>query len=570
MRAAVLAGLLLFPLMAPTQYVSLGFVALQSALLALGLNIVLGWTGLLDLGAAGFVAVGAYATAICATQLAWPPLVVLCAALIIGFFAGVLLGIPTLRHRADYFAILTLGFAELVALTVRNWPAVTGGPYGYSGIPPTRLPFVNEPLRAYPPIGFYYFALSVVVPAYFGVIWLRSTAWGRHCHVVKHSETVARCYGINVIGVKLLAFALSAALLGAGGFFLASYQRSIVWSEFGVLLSCLILSLVIVGGVGSPRGAIAGAALVGTSLELLRRLLTEYDLPQDIRYLLFALALVVFVHLRPRGLLPDRPRWLADRSNNSVLPSPSPMSVPAATSGAFLEVENLHRSFGAVVALDGVSLKVQPKECVALVGPNGSGKTTLINVVSGLLRPDRGAVRLDGQRIDRWSTTRIARAGVRRSFQDVSVFHDISVRDNVLLTVDVATAQQVQAAHVRFGLTDGDVMCENLSYGARKALDLARLFVHPDRLRLVLLDEPTAGLSEGEAMELVGTLLQLRDQTGVTMVVVSHDIMFLHALKVDRVIVLNEGRVLREGQFESVRHDPEVMRLFWGEEITQP
>jgi branched-chain amino acid transport system permease protein len=129
----IIVASIVFPFVAPPNTVSLGYVALQYAILALGLNIVLGWTGLLDLGAAGFVAIGAYGTAIAMTRFGWPPLAVLPATFALGFVAGVLLGIPTLRHRLDYFAILTLGFAELVALSIRNWPSVTKGSFGYSG-----------------------------------------------------------------------------------------------------------------------------------------------------------------------------------------------------------------------------------------------------------------------------------------------------------------------------------------------------------------------------------------------------------------------------------------------------
>lgn len=261
----MLALVIIFPLIAPDGAISLGFVCLQYGLFALGLNIVVGWMGLLDLGAAGFVAVGAYSGAILVTQAGLPPIWALLASMMFGLLAGVLLGIPTLRHREDYFAILTLGFAELVALTIRNWPAVTRGSYGYSGIPALTLPFTTEPLHTFPPIGYYYFAAGVLAPCYFAVSWLRTTKFGRHCHVLKHSETLAQNFGINVTATKVLGFGLSAMLLAAGGFFWACYQRAIVWSEFGILLSCLLLSLVIVGGEGNPRGVILGAAVIGMS-----------------------------------------------------------------------------------------------------------------------------------------------------------------------------------------------------------------------------------------------------------------------------------------------------------------
>ena len=136
----------------------------------------------------------------------------------------------------------------------------------------------------------------------------------------------------------------------------------------------MLLSLLIVGGVGSPRGAVVGAAVVGTSLELLRRLLTAYGLPQDIRFLVFALALVLFVHLRPRGLFPDYPAWLT-REGDPDLPATTTgaRSAPLSPGATLLDLEQVTRTFGGVVALDQLSLRVRPRECLALIGPNGSG-----------------------------------------------------------------------------------------------------------------------------------------------------------------------------------------------------
>jgi ABC-type branched-subunit amino acid transport system permease subunit/ABC-type branched-subunit amino acid transport system ATPase component len=562
---AAMVALVVFPQVAPSEAISLGFIALQYALFALGLNIVVGWTGLLDLGAAGFVAVGAYTAAICLTRFGWPPLTVLLASVFAGFTAGVFLGIPTLRHRMDYFAILTLGFAELVALTIRNWPSVTRGSYGYSGIPALRLPFMGEPLHAVPPTGYFYLLAVILVVSYAALLRLRATALGRHFHVIRYSEEVAKAYGVNVLAVKLIAFGLSASLLSVGGFFWATYQRSIVWTEFGILLSCLFVSTLVVGGLGNPTGVVVGAGLVGTSLEVIRRLLTSLGLPQNIRFLLFAVTLVVFVHLRPRGLLPDRPAWFSRfRPGRQTLTAVA--DLPPIGAGLLLEVNDVARSFGGVVALDGLSLRLEVGECIALIGANGSGKTTLLNILSGFVRADRGEVRLSGKRIISEPSYRIARWGLGRSFQDVSVIDDISVGDNVFISARRPTPEKVAAVLNFFSLGDPLQPCSNLSYGARKALDLARLFVEPERWRLVILDEPTAGLTEGEAMKVVSSLSQLRHQAGLAMIIVSHDIKFLEALKVDRVLVLHQGRLFKEGEFWDIREDIDVRRLFWGDE----
>ena len=189
----------------------------------------------------------------------------------------------------------------------------------------------------------------------------------------------------------------------------------------------------------------------------------------------------------------------------------------------------MRKTFGGIIALDSVGLSVRAGECVALIGPNGSGKSTLLNVMSGLLRPDIGSVRLSGSSIHRMTTHRIARLGVGRSFQDLSVFDDISVEDNVFITSRDATSSQVNAVLEALGLPDGCTLCTKLSYGERKLLDLARLFVQPEYIHIALLDEPTAGLSDGEVGRMVRMLVRLCRESGIAMIIVSHDMMFLDA-----------------------------------------
>jgi ABC-type branched-subunit amino acid transport system ATPase component len=382
---------------------------------------------------------------------------------------------------------------------------------------------------------------------------------------VKHNETVGVCYGINITIVKVIAFGSSAMLLSTGGFFWAAYQRSIVWTEFGVLLSCLLLSLVVVGGQGNPIGVVLGATVIGTSQELLRRILTSCGLPQNIRYLVFAIALVLFVHLRHRGILPDRPKWRLHGMRKPLRQegrTPSPNAAPSSRR-SLLKVEEVHKAFGGLHALKGVSLDIAVRECIALIGPNGSGKSTLLNLICGLIKPDKGTIHFDAVRIDRMATHKIARLGVRRSFQDLSVFDDLDVQDNICTTASGASLSDVDAVVGRFRLPAKTERCESLSYGAKKSLDLARMFVQTEGLRLVMLDEPTAGLTQTEASDIVRSLSDIRAEGEMAMVIVSHDLMFLEALNVDRVVVMDAGSVFRVGDFHSIRADSEVVRLFW-------
>ena len=261
------------------------------------------------------------------------------------------------------------------------------------------------------------------------------------------------------------------------------YNRAIVWTDFGVLLSCLLLSLIIVGGIGNPVGAVVGGIIVGPSLEIIRRVLTSTGLPQNTRYLFFAGLLVLAVRFRPQGLFPDRPSWFARTLKAEVSPVPrsseeSNSSLQA--SRLVLEVSAARKSFGGIQALGGLDLRVGRGECVALIGPIGSGKTTLMNAIGGLLTLDSGEIILNGRTVERMAAHTIARLGVGRSFQDPSVFDDLDVADNLYVTMPHYAKGEIVSSLSRFGLNDTGLSCHDLSYGQRKSLDLARALVSPE------------------------------------------------------------------------------------------
>lgn len=560
----VLVVLTLFPIVSPDPIIAIAFMAIVYALFATGLNIIVGWTGLLDLGAAGFVAVGAYSAAIMLTQFHLPPLIVNLLNLPIGFVFGVLLGLPTLRHREDYFAILTMGFAELVALTIRNWPAVTKGSYGYSNIPPTVLPFSTQPFSAVPPIGFYYLALLTIIPLYFLVLKLRNTKIGRHLHQIKENETIASLFGINVIKTKIIAFGTSAAIISLGGFFWASYQRSIVWTEFGILLSCLFIAFIVIGGVGNPLGVIIGAAVIGSLQEVLRKILTEFGLPSNIRFLIFSTILILFILKRPKGIIPDKPEWFKTIKFSGLNKVKNKSRHKVYNQEIIIEIRNLVKRFGGLIAVDNLSFNIRGGESLAIIGPNGSGKTTLLNLLNGIVKRDRGEILYQGKQIQNLNTYKISRLGIGRTMQEISVIDNLSIIDNVLLVNENIDVKEVQDSFGDLGIINLNVNVERLSYGEKKKLDSLRLLSKHGLWDLILLDEPTAGLTQTESLQLVQYLKKLKKEIGLTLVIVSHDVLFLEGLELDRVIVLNRGRLFKEGPYSSIRNDKDVQKIFWG------
>lgn len=310
-RTPLVLVLLAYPWLVPGDYLlRIGNIVLIYAVLALGLNFTVGWTGQVSLGHAAFWGIGAYTTAILtakhAAWSAWPVLVL--AALLAGL-TGVLLGLPTLRLKGHYLALATIGFGEVVQLVFNNWRPVTGGADGISGIPPLSiagLAFDTE-TRAY------YLLLAAVVLVTVGALRLRRSTFGRAFMAVRDNELAAEVAGVPTTRVKTLAFALSAVYAGLAGGLYAHLLRYISPDIFGFEQSLLVLSMLVVGGLGSLAGALVGA-LVGVALPEALRIFGVYYMAVYALVVIFAIVFMPMgiVGVLGSGRLRDRsPRWLA-------------------------------------------------------------------------------------------------------------------------------------------------------------------------------------------------------------------------------------------------------------------
>ncbi|HZT86832.1 MAG TPA: ATP-binding cassette domain-containing protein [Stellaceae bacterium] len=610
--------------------------ALTFAALALGLNIVVGFAGLLDLGYAAFFAIGAYAYGVAASwQLApawsgfWEPfqwlglvsrfhdtggdvvhfqvsfwLMMPIAAAITACF-GVLFGAPTLRLKGDYLAIVTLGFGEIVPIVARNTPSITNGAMGLNGVAAPQLFGWSFGVNATP---YYYVGLALVAFLILVSHRLKLSRIGRAWMAIREDEIAAAAMGVDRVKLKLLAFATGAAFAGATGTLFVAKLQTATPEMFMFPVSVMILVMIVFGGIGSVWGVVIGAIILqilqswfledlSQWLHALGRLidvdwLQHVELSSSIE-LIFGLILVIMMLYRREGLIPATrpapPLSLAEQSAQVGRGGFDRLSSiglldRAVEQGPLLDVSGLTISFGGLVALRSVSLQVPAHGVVAVIGPNGSGKSTLFNVVTGLLAPDEGHIRFAGEEIARRPPHAVLERGIARTFQNIRLFPNLSVLENVMIGMHArmhtgavgavlrlpGSQREEAAARERameiisiFGnrlVPRADHIVGGLSYANRRRVEIARALA--SQPKLLLLDEPTAGMNPAETLELADQIKSL-NKLGLTIVLIEHKLDVVVSLA-DNVIVLDHGEKIAEGTPAEVRRDENVIRAYLG------
>jgi len=581
--AVLAAGAWYLPYQLDSYLIHVANVIILFAILAIGLGLAMGIAGQINLAQVAFFGVAAYATAILTKRAGLGFWVAAGLAMLIAAAIGLLIGTPALRMQSHYLGIVTLG----LALALTNWVTnahIAGGAEGITGIPAPPFPGIN--LRN----NYFYYYLELIVFAIalaFG-LFIVHTPLGRKMRAMRDDSLAAGAVGVEVPQLRMTAFFLSSVYGGVAGVLYAGLIRYVAPETFSLANMFLLLAMVIIGGRQSLVGCVVGAV----ALSVLREVLVDYPSYAQVAYGSVVVLTVVFAPTGLAGLprriaaLLRRLGWLPAHSGAALKLGPfqpyDEQPVPE-TPAAVLRVEGVSMHFRGLKALQDITLTVHEGEIRGIVGPNGSGKTTLFNVVSGLYRATSGRVFLGDKDVTTASSHRLARSGIARTFQNLRLFKALSVRENVLVALDQTAVLsswryllwqagvfrhdrelRAEADELldRYGLTAfADAAPGELPYGTQRRVEIARAMAR--RPRLLLLDEPAAGLNGDEVRQLSEIVRSIRG-SGVTVVIIEHNMGLVMSL-CERVTVLASGRVIADGTPAQVARSPQVVEAYLGD-----
>jgi branched-chain amino acid transport system permease protein len=547
------------------------------ALVAIGLTLLTGVSGVVSFGQAAFVGVAAYATAWATTTGGQSPWVGLAFALAMVFLSALAIGAMSMRLNGHLLSLSTLAWGLAIFFAFGNIDGL-GHFTGIADIPPIHV----GPWSLAPSGRIYYLILAVVVAALWLTTQLLDSRIGRAMRALRGGAQLVESVGADVFHIRLAAFVIAALLAALSGWLYAHLGRYVSPTPFDAGMGIEYLMMAMIGGAASPLGGLIGAGLIALMKNAIQDylpLLTHGPAGQ-IEIVVFSGLFILFLQRAPEGVTPHLAALLPSR-RAPARPAPAlPRRRQPAPGAPLLKLTSVSKRFQGLLAVNDLSFEVSVGEILGLIGPNGAGKSTTFNLITGAAAPSAGEIAFNGEPIAGRRQYRIARLGIARTFQHVKLRPRMSALDNVLIgahgrlragvvagALRLNRAEEASAAEEALRLIDrvglggrAFDLAGHLSLGEQRLLEIARALI-ADPILLVL-DEPAAGLRRPEKLALAELLRALRAE-GLTILVVEHDMDFVMNL-VDRIVVMDFGCKLCEGAPARVRDDPRVREAYLG------
>jgi len=545
-------------------------VFLSLAVLAVSLDLVWGYTGILSLGQLLPFGTAAYLTARIVSANPSLSLVALAASLLVGAALSGLVAVAAFRRKLSLVVVglLTLMLSLAFEQIAEQWREVTGGFNGLSGIPTISIFGTQLGENAQDLV------TAVIAVTVIAAVWLLvSRPIGAVLIGVRDNERRIEALGYNTIAIKVWVFTLGGAVAGLAGWLNAHQTGFVSPGKFGFVLATNVVLWTLIGGRGTIIGPVLGTLLINFAAAELADAWLQYWV------LATGLIFIAAVVLVPDGVIPSLLAATGRKARKTREPKLSEATTPELVDSTKVVIEamNVEKSYGSFTVLEQVTLSMEKPELRCLIGPNGAGKTTFLDILCGQQTHQSGAIRIFGEDFTNKPAWNFARNGISRKFQAPQIIESLSVAENIAVAAWATQPSpwklsvrpweaQVPSGSLRIldrtGLMDRKtVAAGDLSHGEKQWLEIAMAMA--GTCRVLLLDEPTAGMTVAESLEAAELLRDLHTTHNLPIVIVEHDMAFIRAVA-DRVTVLAQGGLLADGTVEQVEANPDVRAVYIG------